>query len=103
MDGYIAQTAGPCTCAGMVVNYRLVKSIEIKKFLCLISFLTADLYFQYMDIRVIEICRNMRECVGFEVLSSSDYEDAFFWDIMTCSLLNISQHFRGTCHLHLQG
>jgi hypothetical protein len=30
-------------------------------------------------------------------------ESLFFWDIMLCSLLKVSQQFKGTYHLHLQG
>jgi hypothetical protein len=38
----------------------------------------------------------------FEVLTAIIKKNSIFWDKMLCSLLKVIQHFRVTCHLHLQ-
>jgi hypothetical protein len=41
--------------------------------------------------------------VGFAVLTAVVMNSSIFWDITPCRLLKVNRHFRGTCHLHLQG
>jgi hypothetical protein len=41
--------------------------------------------------------------LGFEVLTVTVMKSSIFWGIMPCSLLKANWHFRGICHLHLQG
>jgi hypothetical protein len=39
----------------------------------------------------------------YELLTVIVMNSSIFWDIMLCSLLEVNQHLRGICHLHLQG
>jgi hypothetical protein len=41
--------------------------------------------------------------IGFEVLMTVRMKMAVFWVVTLCSLVEIYQHFRGTCWLHHQG
>jgi hypothetical protein len=41
--------------------------------------------------------------VGFEVLTTVVMKSSVLWDITLCTPPKVNQHFRGTCHLHLQG
>jgi hypothetical protein len=44
-----------------------------------------------------------RFSVGLKVLRAMVMKIYAFWDIIACSPSKISQHFGGTCCLHLQG
>jgi hypothetical protein len=41
--------------------------------------------------------------VGFEVLMVASMKMTVFWVVVQCSLVEVYQHFRGTCCLHHQG
>jgi hypothetical protein len=42
------------------------------------------------------------QLVGFEVLTAVSTKMAVFWGVAPCSLIEVYQHFRGTCCLHHQ-
>jgi hypothetical protein len=50
------------------------------------------------------LCNHLFPChfVGFEALRVVVMKNPVFWDIMPCSPFKVTQHFGGTCHLHLQ-
>jgi hypothetical protein len=44
---------------------------------------------------------NSEALVGFEVLTVASMTTAVFWVVVSCSLVEVNQRFRGTCCLHL--
>jgi hypothetical protein len=50
-----------------------------------------------------EIWKQDTDSVAFEFLTAVVMKNSIFWDITPCSTLKVSQHFGGTCRLHLQG
>jgi hypothetical protein len=43
---------------------------------------------------------NLRNNVGFEVLTAVGTKMAVFWVIVPCSMVEVYQRFRGPCCLH---
>jgi hypothetical protein len=39
----------------------------------------------------------------FDVLTTVGMKRSIFWDIMSCSPLNVNRRFGGTCRIHFQG
>jgi hypothetical protein len=56
------------------------------------------LFCTYHNISTLDI----REHVGFEVLTAVVMKSIIFWDIMPCSSLSVNRRFGGICRLHLQ-
>jgi hypothetical protein len=51
----------------------------------------------------VNISLHQKKNAGFEVLTAVVMKNFAFWDITTCSPLNINQRFVGICRLHLHG
>jgi hypothetical protein len=42
-------------------------------------------------------------CVRFQVLTAASMKFRVFWDVLTCSQIDVDRRFRGLCCLHRQG
>jgi hypothetical protein len=53
------------------------------------------------------MCQNsfseLKNCVGFEVLTAVVMKKSIFWNTRPRSPWKANRHFGGTCYLHLQG
>jgi hypothetical protein len=47
--------------------------------------------------------KNILEVVEFEVLTAVSTKMAVFWLVVSCSLVEVYQRFRGPCCIHHQG
>jgi hypothetical protein len=62
------------------------------------------MYSAFFSQRVyLKVCRNNENSGKFEVLVRVSIKNMVFWDVMPCSSVDVEQHFRVTCCLHIQG